>query len=175
MTRRKSRAFEVALALIQAREIAKQIRVPPVRVREVVVPPPEVRIEIKPPKPMPSHVVDWRDIMVTGEQVVVERSGYGVLEEFMIKAEDPEFQVLVVRDWELKPILRGNYSDIRDIQQNVQSLSAFPERNEEGDLTGCYVVSIRDVQFEKNLVIRLSTEKPVKFGAVYAKYKLSHV
>jgi hypothetical protein len=149
--------LEWAMKLAVAEEAARQTF-------KVAVPPVEV-------KPTPSHVVDRRNVTVEGEEVIVHRSGYGVLQEFMAKAEDMNFHVLIEKDGELA--VYGSYSEYVEISQDVEEIEAFAERDVEGELTGAYVFKVNDIEFARGLTVKISTTKPVKFRAIFCKYKIS--
>jgi hypothetical protein len=146
-------AMKLAVAEEEARQTVK-----------VTVPPVEV-------KPTPSHVVDRRNVIVEGEEIIVHRLGYGVLQEFMAKAEDTDFQVLIEKDGET--VVYGSYSEYAEISQDVEEIDAFAERDAEGELTGAYVFKVNDIEFAKGLTIKINTTKPVKFRAIFCKYKIA--
>jgi hypothetical protein len=133
----------------------------------------EVKVEVPPVevKPTPSHVVDRRNVMVEGEEIIVQTTGYGVLQEFMAKAESVDFQVLIEKDGET--VVYGSYSEYAEISQDVEEIDAFAERDAEGELTGAYVFKVNDIEFAKGLTVMVKTTKPVKFRAIFCKYKVS--
>jgi hypothetical protein len=149
-------ALELAVAEENARLKAQQVKVdiPPLKV-----------------KPTPTHVVDRRNVVLHGEEVIVQTMGYGVLKEFMCKAESEDFQVLVEKDGET--VVFGSYSEYADISQDVEEIEAFPERDADGELTGAYVFKVNDVEFAKNLTVKIITTENVKFRAIFCKYKSS--
>lgn len=149
-------AIELAIQEENARLKAQQVKVdiPPLRV-----------------KPTPTHVVDRRNVTINGEELIVHGFGYGVLKEFMAKAESAEFNVLIEKDGET--VVFGSYTEYAEISQDVEEIEAFPERDIEGELTGNYVFKVNDVEFAKSLTVKIITSEPVKFRAIFAKYKLS--
>jgi hypothetical protein len=143
--------LEWAMMLACAEEVARQA----------------VKVEVKPVvevKPTPSHVVDRRNIVVEGEEIIVHRLGYGVLQEFMAKAEDPGFQILVEKDGDL--VVYGSYSHYAEISQQVEEIDAF-------EVNGTYVFKVNDIEFAESLTVKVTTTKPVRFQAIFAKFKLS--
>ena len=135
----------------------------------------KVKVEVEAPtvqeaKPPATHVVDRRNIVLEGEETIVQKRGYGVLQEFMVKAEDVDFHVFVERDGE--PVVYGSYSHYVELSQDVKEIDAYPERDQDGELTGAYVLKVTDIEFAKGLTIKVRTSKPVKFRAIFCKYKL---
>jgi hypothetical protein len=118
-----------------------------------------------------TYVVDRRDITLRGEETVVSSWGSGVLQEFVAKAEDTDFQVLVERDGE--KIIRNNYSGYAEISQDIEGVDTFAERDEDGNPTGAYVFKVNDVEFTKSLTVTIRTSKPVRFRAIFCRYKVA--
>jgi len=124
-------------------------------------------VEVKPVvqvKPTPSHVVDWRNIPIQGERIVINKQGYGVLKEFLVKAESPNFQVRIVKDDE--PLVWGGYQHYAEISQEVEEIEAY-------ETDGLYVFKALDIEFKESLFVSVYTKETVKFRVVFAKYKLS--
>lgn len=152
--------FKHAMMIVVAEEVARQkaecvkVEVAPVKV-----------------KPTPTHVVDRRNVVLRGEEIIVQTVGYGVLQEFMCKAESVDFQVLIEKDGET--VVFGSYNEYADISQDVEEIEAFPERDADGELTGAYVFKVNDVEFARNLTVKIITAENVKFRAIFCKYKSS--
>ena len=149
------RLLDFAMQLVLAEERARQA-VKPVPVEA---------------KPLSTYVVDRRDVTLRGEEVVASCSGRGVLQEFVAKAEDTDFQVWVEKDGE--KIIRGTYGEYAEISQDVEGIDAFAERDEDGNLTGAYVFKAGDIDFTRSLTVVLKMAKPVKFRVVFCRYKVA--
>jgi len=133
-----------------------------------------VRVEVKPVevKPTSTHVVEKRNVVLEGEKVIVQTTGCGVLQEFMAKAESTDFQILIEKDGETA--IHGSYSEYAEISQDVEEIDAFAERDPDGVLTGAYVFRVSNIEFTESLTVIIKTTKPVKFRAIFCKYKTSH-
>ncbi|GAI58952.1 unnamed protein product, partial [marine sediment metagenome] len=71
-------------------------------------------------------------------------------------------------------VFSKTYAEIREIQQNSPELSAFAELNEDGDPTGHYVASIRDIPYESSIWVRVQNTgpAPVTFSQLFIKYTI---
>jgi len=135
----------------------------------------KVSVEVEAPpvrevKPQVTYVVDRRNVVLKGEETIVQKRGCGVLQEFMVKAEDMDFHVFVERDGE--PVVYGSYSRYAEVSQDVKEIDAYPERDQDGELTGAYVLRVTDIEFADGLTVKVSTPRPIKFRAIFCKYKL---
>jgi len=111
-----------------------------------------------------AHLVDRRNITVDGEEPIIDKRGYGVLQELMLKAESPDFQVYVYSN--IDPIIYGSYNRYTGISPQVEEVDAF-------EVDGVYVFRVSDIDFEERLIVKVRTEEPVRFQAIFAKYKIS--
>ncbi len=111
-----------------------------------------------------SHLVERRNITVNGEETIIDKQGYGVLQELMLKAESREFQVYVYSD--MDPLIYGSYDRYAGISPQVEEVDAF-------EVDGVYVFRVSDIDFEERLIVKISTTAPIRFQAIFAKYKIS--
>jgi hypothetical protein len=155
----EEKLLDLAFQIVVAEEIARQTG--------------NVKVQVEPVKvrPIPTHVVDRRNVVLEGEETVVRAKGCGALQEFVAKAEDTDFQILVEKDGET--VVYGSYSDYAEISQDVEGIDAFADRDAEGNPTGAYVFKVNDVEFADSLTVTIRTDKPVRFRAVFCKYKAS--
>jgi hypothetical protein len=149
-------AMQLAAAEEASRQIAKNIKV-----------------EVGPAKARhaSTRVVDRRNVVLRGEEVVVRERGCGALQEFVVKAESTNFHIFIKKDDEIA--VYGSYSEYAEISQDVEGIDAFADRDTEGELTGAYVFRVSDIEFAKGLTVKISTTEPVKFRAIFCKYKIS--
>lgn len=119
-------------------------------------------------RPTTSHVVDWRDVVIGREQVVVDRASPGILEEFVLKATVPYFRVYVSVDGRV--IVDGTWDHYAKISQQVEEIDAFTVTAEDGATN--YVFKVSDVSFASSLLIKIMPSVPVFFKVVYCKYKV---
>ncbi|MEM4531657.1 MAG: hypothetical protein QXY39_07305 [Thermofilaceae archaeon] len=117
-----------------------------------------------------SRIIDRRNVTIKGEELILRELGCGVLDEFMVKAEDTDFRVIIKKDGETTVF--GKYNEYAEVSQDVEGIDAYQEYNTAGEPTGAYVLKINDIAFAKNLTIKITTTKPVKFRAIFCKYKV---
>ncbi|GAI68367.1 unnamed protein product, partial [marine sediment metagenome] len=78
-----------------------------------------------------------------GWLTILEDLGAGQLEQFHVRSPNTDFRVSITVDG--VSVFSKTYAEIRQIGQNSPEISAFAELDENGDLTGYYVASIRDI------------------------------
>jgi hypothetical protein len=123
-----TKAFETALALIQAEEIGRNIKV-----------------EIT-PEPKPATYVDRRS-GVTLPINLFDKSGSGSLKELVVKSTDSGYKVIINADG--VELYNNDWSWFNSMTQEVKEFSAFQ------DESGIYVLSITDIKFTRNLKVSL--------------------
>lgn len=103
---------------------------------------------------------------------VLDSTGRGEVEEFQVRSPSTDFKLSIAVDGET--VLEKTYDELRLIQQNSPSISAFAERDEEGELTGYYVVSIRDIPYYSSLQLKVQNTggSSVTFSQLFVKYNL---
>jgi hypothetical protein len=148
-----------ALMVVSAEEAARQVAK-------------GVKVQVEPAKAKPpsTRIVDRRNVVLEGGEIVVQETGFGVLQEFMAKAESVDFQVLIEKDDET--VVYGTYGEYAEVSQDLEGIDAFEERDAEGEPTGAYVFKVSDIEFAKGLMIKIKTANPVKFRVIFCKYKI---
>ncbi len=111
-----------------------------------------------------SYLVERRNITVNGEDTIIDKQGYGVLQELMLKAESQDFEVKVYSN--MYPLIYGSYNRYTRISPQVEEVDAF-------EVDGVYVFRVSDIDFEERLIVKVSTTEPIRFQAIFAKYKIS--
>ncbi|GAI31608.1 unnamed protein product, partial [marine sediment metagenome] len=93
-------------------------------------------------------------------------------EQFHVRSPNTNFRVLIVVDG--LSVFSKTYDEIREIQQNSPELSAFAELDEDGDLTGFYIASLRNIPYEDSILVRVQNIDllPVTFSQLFAKYSI---
>ncbi|GAI89771.1 unnamed protein product, partial [marine sediment metagenome] len=101
-----------------------------------------------------------------------EESGAGQLEQFHIRSPNTDFRILIAID-EVS-VFSKTYSEIRQISQSSPEISAFAELDENGDLTGYYVASLRNIPYRSSILVRVQNTGliPVTFSQLFAKYTI---
>lgn len=104
---------------------------------------------------------------------VLNRTGRGCVEEFQVRSPSTSFKIALTIDGE--SALEKTYDELRLIQQNSPSISAFAERDEEGDLTGYYVVSVRNIPYYNSILLKVQNTgaTPITFNQLFVKHNLS--
>lgn len=103
--------------------------------------------------------------------IIVEvASGRGTLGEFHARSPDTDFEIKLTIDGTI--ILDKTYTQLRGIQQNSPTISAFAELDEDGDATGYYIASIRDVPYYASLKLEIKNTggAPKTFDQLFTKY-----
>jgi len=111
-----------------------------------------------------SYLVERRNITVNGEDTIIDKQGYGVLQELMLKADSQDFEVYVYSN--VNPLVYGSYTRYAGISPQVEEVDAF-------EVDGVYVFRVIDIDFEERLIVKVSTTEPISFQAIFAKYKIS--
>jgi hypothetical protein len=101
---------------------------------------------------------------------MLNRVGRGTIEEIYVSSPDTNFKISVTVDG--AEILSKTYDELRDIQQNSPTISAFAELDEDGDPTGYYIASIRGIPYVSSILLKVQNTggAPVTFKQVFAKH-----
>ncbi|MBA7628603.1 hypothetical protein ES703_36098 [subsurface metagenome] len=102
---------------------------------------------------------------------ILDNLGAGQLEQFHVRAPNTNFRIIIAVD--MRYFVK-TYDEIREIQQNSPELSAFAELNEDGDPTGHYIASIRDIPYKNSIWVRVQNtgSAPVTFSQLFVKYTI---
>ena len=139
------------------------------------VPPPP---PIPPIPPIPVKVAT-RFVDLAGSTVavgewltVLQEFVAGQSEQFHVRSPNTDFRVLIAVDW--VSVFSKTYDEIRQISQNSPELSAFAELDENGDATGYYVASLRNIPYYDSILVRVQNTGlvPVTFSQLFAKYTI---
>ncbi|GAJ01930.1 unnamed protein product [marine sediment metagenome] len=103
---------------------------------------------------------------------ILQESEAGELEQFHVRSPNTDFRILIGVDG--VSVFNKTYDEIREIQQNSPELSAFAELNEDGDLTGFYIASLRNIPYESSILVRVQNTGlvVVTFSQLFAKYTI---
>jgi len=123
--------------------------------------------------PFTSNFKEFKDQPVgAGEWLnVLQYTGAGQVDEFFVRSPNTSFKVQVTVDGAV--VLEKTYDEIREVQQNSRDLSAFAELDENGDPTGYYVASMRNIPYAVSIQIRVQNTgtAPITLPNVFVKYK----
>jgi len=132
------------------------------------------------PAPLPGPVkvatrfVDLAgSIVAAGEWLtVLESSETGELEQIHVRSPNTDFRVSIAVDG--MSVFSKTYAEIRQISQNSPEISAFAELDEDGNLTGYYVASLRNIPYYDSILVRVQNTGlvPVTFSQLFAKYTI---
>lgn len=102
---------------------------------------------------------------------ILEMEAAGNVEEFFIHSPNTDFKIQIVVNG--STVLEKTYEELREIQQNSRDVSAFAELDEEGNPTGYYIASIRNVSCETSMVVKVQNTgaTPTTLPNIFAKYK----
>ena len=112
-------------------------------------------------------------IVAAGEWLtVLEGSETGELEQIHVRSPNTDFRVSIAVDG--MSVFSKTYAEIRQISQNSPEISAFAELDENGDATGFYVASLRNIPYYDSILVRVQNTGllPVTFSQLFAKYTI---
>lgn len=138
--------------------------------------PAKVRIEelvIVPIKPTTRFIDMAGSVVAAGEWLtILQEYAAGELEQFHVRSPNTDFRILIAVDG--LSVFSKTYDGIRLISQNSPEISAFAELNEDGDPTGYYVASLRNIPYENSIWVRVQNTgpAPVTFAQLFAKYTI---
>lgn len=106
---------------------------------------------------------------------VLERSESGQLEQFHVRCPNSDLKISITVDG--ISVFEKSYSEIRQISQSSPEISAFAELNEDGDLTGYYIASLRNIPYQSSILVRVQNTGlvVVTFSQLFAKYTVKEV
>ncbi|MBA7491907.1 hypothetical protein ES702_02455 [subsurface metagenome] len=117
--------------------------------------------------------VDLTDVLVeAGKTHEFLSHGYpGYLDECLVVSPSTDFSVVVTIDD--KEFFNKTYAEYCNITQVLRCISAFEERDEDGNPLGNYIVHIKNLAFKESIVISVRNNggSPVTFHNLLAKYK----
>ncbi len=95
----------------------------------------------------------------------------GLIEECLILSPSTDFSVIVNVDGE--EILNRTYTQYTEITQIVKDISAFEERDSDGNALGKYTVHLININFKKSITIQVKNNSvsSVTFDNLFCKYK----
>jgi hypothetical protein len=123
--------------------------------------------------PFASKFAEFKDQAIgAGEWLnVLQYTGAGQVEEFFIRSPNTNFKVQVTVDGAV--VLEKTYNELREVQQNSRDISAFAELDENGDPTGYYVASIRNIPHAVSIQVKVQNtgSAPTTLPNIFVKYK----
>ena len=107
-----------------------------------------------------------------GWLTVLESSETGELEQIHVRSPNTDFRVSIAVDG--VSVFNKTYDEIRQISQNSPEISAFAELDEDGDPTGYYVASSRNIPYQSSIQVGVQNTGlvPVTFSQLFAKYTI---
>ncbi|GAG59178.1 unnamed protein product, partial [marine sediment metagenome] len=163
------------------KEIARWMVYPPPPEIEILHPPipgrpPRVPRERPPREPVPgvpefkevfSRALDRRNESVPHRFDMIKVEGAGRLEELMVRSPSTDFSFLLEVDG--KTLINRSYADLAALSQNSQVIDAFAELDEDGNLTGFYVLHIGEIRWRRSAIANIYvTAGTVTFAQPFA-------
>lgn len=95
----------------------------------------------------------------------------GLLEECLVVSPSTEFSLILTID--ASQVMDKNYQGFADITQTVEDISAFEERDEDGNPTGKYIVRLTDILFKSSITISVKNDSAssITFHNLFGKYR----
>ena len=168
----RSKAWQIAMAIIQARQLAKEtakpiilpeIRIPEVRIPEVRIP--EVTIK-KAPKRVTKTFGPVEKRTVKYERLV-ESFQPGGLSELLVISPTDNFGVTLIRDGQT--ILDKSFTELREPTQYMTKIEAR-QIEENGVYLGKYLLHVSEFNWSKEGMAILTCPEPVTFDYLFASY-----
>lgn len=128
----RSRAWQIAMAIIQARQVAKEM-VKPITITVL----PEVKI-----KPKTTLPIEKSGIVVNGTETLLDVRGSGTVEEMTITTNSKDYTLHVFDGGEVK--YSKPWSWFQDRSQTVDEIAAFEN-------TGVYTLNLHDINFKERI------------------------
>lgn len=149
----RSKAFETALALINAEVTAEKLadKLKPVVIENQVI----VEKLVEPRKP-PTEFIDMTNEAVSDKKQILDEDGEGTVEKVLLRSPSSAFGIVLATDYETK--LQGSYADFTDV-------FAYQE-----DST--YVLEITNINFTRNVRLSITTTQAVTFSKIFIKYQI---
>lgn len=122
----------------------------------------------------PSHnIIDLTNQAVSAGQSLefVSLEGLGYIKECLVVSPSTGFSVIVTVDG--SQILNRTYTEYTDITQIVSDISAFEERDTDGNPLGKYVVHLANINFKNSLSLSVKNDSggSITFQNLFCKYK----
>jgi len=105
-----------------------------------------------------------------GWLTILDRPEGGELEQFHVRSPNTDFRISIAVDG--IGVFAKTYDEIRQIGYNSPELSAFAELDQNGDATGYYIASIRNIPYHSSILVRVQNTglALVTFSQLFAKY-----
>lgn len=102
--------------------------------------------------------------------VIFSSSGQGYVSEIMIRSQSKNFGIVLYIDDVIS--IDNTYSDLVHIGQNSPDISAFDELDIDGNSTGYYVLSVRNIPYYFSFAAHVSniSSNPIVLSNIFAKY-----
>ncbi|RLJ01967.1 MAG: hypothetical protein DRP11_03610 [Candidatus Aenigmatarchaeota archaeon] len=122
---------------------------------------------VKVPRPV-SRVLDLRNRLIEGPSELLYSRCRGKLNEFVLKAEGKNFELLIETD--NVPRLHMSYDELANLSPHSQFVDAFQELDENGQPTGRYVVRLGEMGWLTTCSITVYPRGSLRLAHVYAKW-----
>lgn len=118
-------------------------------------------------------VIDVTNKSITGGETYqfISFEELGLIEECLILSPSTDFSVIVNVDGE--EILDRTYTQYTSITQVLKDISAFEERDSDGNPLGKYTVHLININFKDSITIEIknNSASPITFDNLFCKYK----
>jgi hypothetical protein len=149
----RSKAFDTALAVVQADIIAEKLagHIKPVIVeKEIVVEKPAAALIY------PTEYVNLENETINGQSQILNEDGKGRVEKILIRSPNQNFNISLQADYG-QP-LQESYTDFQDV-------AAWQDGS-------TYVMELTDIAFEKNIRFSITTTQATTFSRIFIKYHI---
>jgi len=121
-----------------------------------------------------SRIANFRDLAINPLEykTLLDLSGAGVVDQVLIRSPSRDIRIVIEVDG--SEILNNTYDELRQIEQDARDISAFEELDEDGNPTGYYVVSIKDIGFLSSIKISVQNigVTAMSIPNAFVKYRL---
>lgn len=147
---------DIAVALITARETAKQVA------KELVKP---VTVVIQPISPKETFISSEGNVTVNGFKEVLDKSAEGELKNLLLITNSSSYKIRLIKDGDT--LYDAQFSWFQSITQEVENISAFTELDSDGAVTGNYVLSLKNIAFLKHIRVLMEVTTPIIISTLY--------
>ena len=158
----RSKAFEIALSLVQADIIAEKVadKVRPIELKPVVV-----EKLVAPPKPS-TKIVDMSNEQVSEKRWLINEVGEGTLHELALISNSKNYSLTIIADD--KPTHKGSWTNYETKSGAVTDIVAYQKNT-------TYALNLSNITFTKNLKILIEPTETITFNIIYLKYEIAKI
>jgi hypothetical protein len=151
----RSKAFETALAVVQADIIADKLAG---KLQPTVIEKPAIVEKVVSPRHEMTEFIDMTDETMTGQTGILDEDGEGMIEKVLLRSATSNFGIFVQAD---------HHTPLQETWTDFQDVAAWQEQ-----ATGLYVMELTNIAFCKKIKLDVTTTGSVTFSRIFVKYTI---